>query len=274
MKKLLLLVIFLVWGSAWAEVDSCTRWKEWMYPSPTSPPEALRQYDTLRTYIERCASEEKSYQVFGKLNSAVHLYAPDDTTRYDRYRDWLISVIYFNPSDIYFCSVIGAIGGTYQYGGKYPPTMAALAVLNYLRKGKCGGSGLDKKFTQDSLYAISKGWDPTNLPPLDSLGLGFLLKSGVTGQNPLSKTYLASFIASPNPFSDGLLLNFQLNRASFIRIQVFDVLGKVMWETQGRTFDAGDHELSVDAGQLERGSYYARITNAFGEVRTVKLVKE
>ena len=63
------------------------------------------------------------------------------------------------------------IAGTYQYG-KYDP-LGYLAVLNYIRKNNslCWSAGDSAAYVNDSLIDFQMGYDPTHLPPLDSLGL-------------------------------------------------------------------------------------------------------
>ena len=257
--------------------DTCTSLKQWMYVDIFNKDDARKVYDSLRLYIEKCAArDDESFLAFNSLGKAVFLYDPDDTLRAARYRDWLISVLYLNTTQpFYFCRVLLAISGT--YGSDKDPeteTLARMAVVDFIRRQpQCHGDNLDTAFKNDSIYAIAKGWDPTNLPPLDSLGLGFLLKSGVDSHAPFL-SHLASFTANPNPFKEDVNLQFKLNRTSYISIEIFDLLGRVVWESKGRTFTEGTHELSIEAQSLPKGTLYARITTDFGEVRTVKLAKE
>ena len=134
---------------------------------------------------------------------------------------------------------------------------------------------MQKDFSRDSIWAKGEGLDPTNLPPLDSLGLGFLLEPGsVTTTGPFAQTYISSFTIHPNPTRDAVKLQFHLSRGSFATMQIHDILGRVVWESAGRTYDQGAHEVSVDTQALPEGTLYARIATGFGEVKTVKLVKE
>ena len=260
-------------------IDTCAHLKEWEYMSlsPTDSLLAKQVYDTLRLYIEKCAeSDQTSYQAFGHLDAAVELYNPNDTSRFTVYRDWLISVLYLNTTEsAYFCNCLSSIAGTYQYS-QFP--LAGLAILNYIRHiSACYGKGLDKEFTKDSLLAFQEGYDPTHLPPLDSLGLGFLLKNAVhpSPASPLSSQYLASFTSSPNPFKTETTLEFTLNRMTYITISVYDELGKLVWSGgKGSSLDAGTHTVQIDGAKLPSGTLYARISTGFGEVKTVKLVHE
>ncbi|HYM19817.1 MAG TPA: T9SS type A sorting domain-containing protein [Candidatus Kapabacteria bacterium] len=258
--------------------DTCAHLKEWEYYSPTDPQIAQEQYDTLRLYIELCAaSDDQSYHAFLHLDEAVQLYAPDDTSRFDRYRQWLISVIYLNTTNpAYFCADLGSIAGTYQYG-KYTP-LGYLAVLNYIRSNhpECWGSQASNEYTKDSAYDAANGHDPTHLPSLDSMGLGFLLNhNAVTPSSYLPSQYLASFTTNPNPFKNETTLSFTLNRMAYVTVDVYDILGHKVWgDDHGYSLDAGVHQVRIDGAGLPTGTLYARISTGFGEVKTVKLVKQ
>jgi hypothetical protein len=258
--------------------DTCAHLKEWVaiYPGADQAMAKL-QYDTLRMYIERCAaSDTRSWGIFQKITSAVQAMSAD-TTRFLPYRTWLISVLYLNTvQPEYFCACMNAIASTYQWGEH--KIVGGIAVLNYMRSNhrECWSSGDDDQYAFDSAYAVNAGYDATHLPSLDSLGLGFLLKSGVPSPGTkLPETYLTSFISNPNPFKDGTRLQFHLNRMSYVTIGIYDILGHQVWgDGKGRTYEAGDHEIGVEGASLPEGSLYARISTGYGEVKTVKLVKE
>ena len=254
--------------------DTCKRWLGWIGIKPTSPDEYKMQYDTLHHYIESCGKNDDSYQAFSGMDGAVQ-FISDDTTRFIPYRNWLISVLYLNTTQpFYFCDCMLSIAGTYQYG-KYNP-LGYLAVLKYLLSlPNCDESGLEKEYKNDSTYDQSEDYDPTHLPSLDSLGLGFLLNAVVAPPStPLSSQYLASFTSSPNPFIGETSLEFTLNRMSYVTLAVYDELGRLVWGYPGSSLEAGMHEVHIDGRSLPSGTLYARIATGFGEVKTVKLVHE
>ncbi|MDP4236035.1 MAG: hypothetical protein Q8919_06275 [Bacteroidota bacterium] len=274
------LLICAASASAQGWPDTCVHLKEWKYVNvqPGDTQLAKEKYDTLKLFIKQCAtSDTNSYQVFNSISGAVQLYSTD-TTRFEGYREWLISVLDLNKSvPAYFCACLGAISGTYQYG-KFNP-LGYLAILDYLRSHhrECGGNQDDKEFTKDSIIDFQSGYDPTHLPSLDSMGLGFLLDhSGVpsTSMN-LSGQDLASFGSTPNPFVTEITLQFTLNRITYTTIEVFDELGRLVWgDGRGSSIDAGTHTITIDGKSLPHGTLYARISTGFGELKTVKLVHE
>jgi hypothetical protein len=263
--------------SALETEDTCSRLKLWEKkdPQPGDATLANMQYDSLRAYIEHCAAEDNSFWAFTHLNGAVQL-RNNDTTRFEEYRTWLISVLFLNKTNpSYFCSCIGSIAGTYQFG-KYHP-LGYLSVLNYLRHNhhECWNSASEQEFILDSTMDSQMGYDVTHLPPLDSMGLGFLLESAVPVQDAHLSDYIASFTTSPNPFKEETHLRFHLNRMTYITIGIYDLLGHQVWgDGKGHSLEAGDHEVIIDGTLLPKGSLYARMETGFGEVKTVKLVKE
>jgi hypothetical protein len=257
--------------------DTCAHLKQWVAVHPGADEEmATLQYDTLKQYIEKCAvSDPSSWRAFAHITTSVQLMSAD-TNRYLPYRAWLISVLFLNTiQEEYFCACMGQIAGTFQWGKN--AYLGQLSVLNYLRSNhrECWSSVDDEQYAKDSAYDINAGFDVSHLPPLDSIGLGFLLKSNTPSPTSIGGKYLASFTSSPNPFKNDTHLRFHLNRVAYTTIGIYDVLGHQVWgDGKGRSLEAGDHEVVVDGSLLPEGSLYARISTGFGEVRTVKLVKE
>jgi hypothetical protein len=232
-------------------------------------------------YIEKCASDNDSYWAFPSLTDAVQLMSTD-ASRFDQYRDWLISVLFLNTTfPGYICVCIGAIQNTYRPYGEYGHIQnASLAIRNWLRlhRPDCI-AGDSAAYAQDTIYLRQHGIDPTKWPPLDSIGLGFLdslAKAGISSSStPLSPIYLGAFISSPNPFIKETTLEFTLNRMAYITLEVYDELGRVVWgDSRGSSLEAGVHTIHLDGNVLPRGTLYARISIGFGEVKTVKLVHE
>ncbi|MFI5263334.1 MAG: hypothetical protein ACHQM6_02330, partial [Candidatus Kapaibacterium sp.] len=202
-------------------LDSCAQLKLWEEVKPANQEESRQQYDTLKLYIEKCAAiDSTSWQAFSHLEGAVAGFPPADTTRYDRYRDWLISVLYLNTTTPeYFCACLGSIGNTYgALSSEYKIRNAGLAVAKYLLGiSVCTTKADELDYQKNIDYLKNKGLD-TTLPPLDSIGLGFLLHhNGVSKPGgSLSSEYLVSFTSSPNPFVKETTLEFTLNRMSYV----------------------------------------------------------
>jgi len=257
---------------------SCAWSKQWLNANPQTQNEAIVTYDSLRLYVEKCAAgDDNSYEAFSPLSSAVQLYAPDDNTRYDRFRDWLISVLYLNKtSPYYFCNCMAAIMGTYGINSQiYPNHNGALAVLNYLRGTNCDDAALEREYL-NSINSEKQHGEDTTLPPLDSIGLGFLLHhQTVSPVFSNTSQYLTALTSSPNPFKKETTLEFTLNRMAYVQLAIYDELGRLVWgDGRGSSLGAGSHQIQIDGSKFPGGTLYARIATGFGEVKTVKLIHD
>src|SRR5258708_11374925 len=168
----------------------------------------------------------------------------DDSTRFEIYRNWLISVLYLNTMVYqYFCACLGQIASTYQVG-KYNP-LGYLAVNNYARHyhPECWGASGDTQYAQDSLYDAQHGSDPSHLPSLDSMGLGFLLhNSGIPSPStPVSWTSLTDVTIMPNPSQGLIIVSYTLAHQSYIQLELLDALGKTIWSRPGASEMQGQH---------------------------------
>ncbi len=258
--------------------DSCLHQRQWMSGTRTTQEQYKTQYDSLRRYVESCAvlDNDYSYHAFSSMDAAVQEYEPNDTSRYTLYRQWLVSVIYLNTTqEFYFCSCLLSIASTYKYG-KFDPTNATISILRYIRDHTgCDHQSTENEIKKDSLFLIRNHKD-TTIPSLEDLGLGFLLThNSVSPSTVLPTIYLASFTSSPNPFKTETTLSFELNRMAYVTVEVFDPLGRKVWgDEHGYSLDKGIHTVHLDGAKFSSGTYYARISTGFGEVKTVKLVKQ
>ena len=80
---------------------------------------------------------------------------------YDRYRDWLISVLYLNTVQphYYYCNCLDFnCLGTYQYGKYAIPQTRVFQCLNILRTiGACDSKGVEDEITKDSRFWLIIG---------------------------------------------------------------------------------------------------------------------
>jgi hypothetical protein len=72
----------------------------------------------------------------------------------------------------------------------------------------------------------------------------------------------------PNPFNPKTEISFGLEKASLVRLEIFNSLGQKVAILLGQRMDAGKHSVTFDAGSLSSGVYYYRITA--GEFSAVK----
>ncbi|MBU6332645.1 MAG: T9SS type A sorting domain-containing protein, partial [Bacteroidetes bacterium] len=80
----------------------------------------------------------------------------------------------------------------------------------------------------------------------------------------------------PNPFTDQMSLLLTLPESARVRMEWYDASGRKLMEEAARSFPAGNHEWTVDAGNLAQGIYNCRVSLDFGghtEQRVLRLTK-
>ncbi len=239
--------------------------------------------DNLENYIEHCANDTGSYLAFDYIRVAVGNNLQEDSTRTDRLREWLKSVLYLNRWDPnYFCQCVWTISQCYH------TTNECLAILKYLiEETRCSSSRKDNITTYKEgrswqwQHYLNSGVDTslvhldTTLPSLHELGLDSLLNLASVGAESAGPHAIFNVHASGNPFSVSTEVLFELSNSAYVRFGVYDELGRnVQGEEMGHVYDPGHHRFTVDGKSFANGVYYARLSTPTGEIRTVKLVKK
>ena len=253
------------------------------------------EYDTAKKFIEQCPHDRYASQAFRMI---IEGEAPLERTQPDIRANtlvWLKSVLYLNTTDsAYFCQCLEAIQGVLPLP---PDTSEAvgstdmnigLAVMRWMiLNTTCETPALWEEYEGTRLSQREHWLNDTNaykldttLPSMADLGLDtllarhFQLSVGASGPDNFA-SIMPSFSVTDNPFEKQTTLRFTLNQAAYIRIEVFDQLGReVFGDGTGRVLDPGSHETPVDGRNFAPGTYYLRISLGTGEVRTIKLIKE
>lgn len=98
---------------------------------------------------------------------------------------------------------------------------------------------------RSSIYA---GWTPL------SQATDVAASSSLPGSFGLESVY-------PNPFTGRATVSVSLDRASPVRIDIVDMLGRVRTYQDHGLLAAGNHNLAVDAGSMDPGTYIVRVTS-------------
>lgn len=78
----------------------------------------------------------------------------------------------------------------------------------------------------------------------------------------------------PNPFNPVTVIKFSLPVTGTVKINVYDITGKVISELVNKKYDAGNFEIRFDGSVLSSGVYFYRMTApGFTEVKKMMLVK-
>lgn len=93
------------------------------------------------------------------------------------------------------------------------------------------------------------------------------LSNQVPGEYKLEQNY-------PNPFNPSTKIKFAVPVSSFVRLKVYDVLGKEIAELVNNELKSGTYEYNWNAALYPSGVYFYRLeTESFSEVKKMLLVK-
>lgn len=97
---------------------------------------------------------------------------------------------------------------------------------------------------------------------------------GISGNDPMLPNIFALNQNYPNPFNPATVIKYQLPRSSFVRIKIFDILGKEVAVLVNETIDAGYHQVEFNGSDLASGLYLYKIeADGFTDVKKMMLVK-
>ncbi len=276
-------------SNSYTNCDSL-RFKIWNYQGAHNW-QAL--YDTTMKFIDSCYNDPWAPAMFQEISAAEQSLEPNDTGLWLQYQLWLESVLYLNTTNPdYFCQcvenmVVGNPSDDTSELLAWKGMNKGLAVLRWLiQNTTCDTPRLLNMFygARASQYSdwLNDTTVPldTTIPSLASLGLGLdtllakhLLYEQVSESAP--PEVITNAFASPNPVNTGTEISFTMSKEAYVKIQLYDVLGHSL---SGAGFEGlfqpGNKEVPISLQGLPSGTYYARIVTAYGEVQTVKLVKE
>jgi hypothetical protein len=118
-------------------------------------------------------------------------------------------------------------------------------------------------YVQDSLIYVAEGdWFSVYryAPPLSSA----------------APYHPSSFILSayPNPFNYATQIRFDLPRASFVELNVYDVTGRLVENLASRMYQAGSHSVAFDGSNRASGMYVVKMESGqYSTAQQVILVK-
>jgi len=122
--------------------------------------------------------------------------------------------------------------------------------------------GLDKDDVDLSGYDLTGG-----LGNLGGFGTGKTSLDDITPIEPTISTY-------PNPCSNNINFNYQLNSSTAVSIVLYDAQGKIIDNiVQGQVQAAGEYSLPYNTADLAKGIYYYKLSTAEHQVsgKVIKL---
>ncbi len=110
-------------------------------------------------------------------------------------------------------------------------------------------------------YAVSSNGSVIKL--IDTLNI----LTGVTGNNQIPQSYSLGQ-NYPNPFNPSTSISFSVPKAGFVKLSVFDALGREVEVLTGENKQPGNYEVTWDASGFNSGVYFYRLSA--GEFSTTK----
>lgn len=102
--------------------------------------------------------------------------------------------------------------------------------------------------------------------PVTYLGIN-TISTEIPGKFTLYQNY-------PNPFNPVTKINFDIKKRSFIKLVVYDILGRIVNELVNEALNAGTYEYTFENENLPSGTYFYRlITDNYTETRKMILIK-
>ena len=97
------------------------------------------------------------------------------------------------------------------------------------------------------------------------------------GIQPISNEIPDRFSLSqnyPNPFNPSTQINFSIPKEGFVKITVFDALGREVEKLADKHMNAGNYKIDFDASKLTSGLYFYKIqTGGFTDTKKMILIK-
>ena len=144
-------------------------------------------------------------------------------------------------------------------------------------------------FVDSSTYIANSGVAPRQVVAMNNLrysltnysGINYLLESGkfdnlvevenqindLPNQYQLKQNY-------PNPFNPQTKINFTIPQSEFVKIQVFDILGREISTLANEFYSAGNYEIVFDGSSLSSGVYLYRLkTDNYSKTKSMILLK-
>jgi photosystem II stability/assembly factor-like uncharacterized protein len=104
--------------------------------------------------------------------------------------------------------------------------------------------------------------------PLSSLKTGVVER---TGDRPSTYVLSQNF---PNPFNPTTLISYQIAVAGYVKLKVFDLLGREVKALINERQNAGSHTATFDASNLPSGVYFYRLeSGTYSEAKKLILLK-
>jgi hypothetical protein len=261
----------------------------------SSDGEFASSYDTLKNFVQTCPTNVNAPGAFQIMSTDVQNGGNGSSPGcWTDFRNWLLSAFAWNPGNAtYFCADVQVLAGaltngidtTYQQ--RNTGTNEGLSVIYWILHNPICNNSYDSELYRDSRGSQEQSWFDTQdtdsvkldttIYTMQQLGLDSVLKyAGLLGvSNANTPSIISNASANPNPTGEGTVISFGITREAYVSINLYDVLGhQVSTAGFGGVVEPGNLSVPMSLVDLPAGTYFARIQTTYGEVQSVKLVKE
>jgi len=113
---------------------------------------------------------------------------------------------------------------------------------------------------------FNTGWNVTNPP-------GGVVVSVINNSGIIPTTYNL-YQNYPNPFNPSTTIRFDIPKATYTKLIIYDVLGREVMKLIDEKVEAGSYDISWDGSNFASGTYiYKLVTNDFTDIKKMILVK-
>ena len=118
----------------------------------------------------------------------------------------------------------------------------------------------------DQAVEACTGTENTDDPPLygvcavnDATGIEVPNEASIVFPNEAEPAFRL-YPPFPNPVIRTTTIRYELAETALVRLEIFDLLGRRVFQSNQREFPAGHHSRQLNLSELRAGSYYLRIT--------------
>jgi hypothetical protein len=131
----------------------------------------------------------------------------------------------------------------------------------------------------DTLTNSLKMWYTGNdaAPGYGTVQVGYATASFITGISVTNQVSPDNFSLKqnyPNPFNPSTTIEFTLPNPEYVKLKVYNILGKAVSTLVSRKLNQGNHTYTFDGKNLASGLYYYRIqAGKFQDMKKMILLK-
>lgn len=175
------------------------------------------------------------YVIAGRYGSIGHIFTVDSNGFMQREK------FYYSPDFLTIRSILPISNGDILFAGAVD---------------------FDSILTKRDIYALRTDSLLNAPPPI-----------GINNINNSIPKYFVLFQNYPNPFNPETIIQFQMVKKSYIKITLFNVIGKHIAELFSGPKDIGSHKLNINFNNLglSSGIYFLKVRTGTGQSETIKL---